>query len=128
VAESPAPLAEVVVGTWFTTNGDIGIGLVLGASGHHISLASMSVTVPVSATEVRDGYANWSGDGTYVSIANLLAFFPASRTTPAQSHLVRLYEESNSAAPSGWITRLCQIKRGTTGSLDPYEICLNQQD
>jgi hypothetical protein len=44
------------------------------------------------------------------------------------SEMIRLFEEENSSATGGWITRLCRLERATTGNLDPYEICLNLQN
>lgn len=125
VAPSLAPLKDKVVGSWFSASGNVGAALILGANGQYIDLAILSGTVPVNSYQVEDVFATWSGDGSYVSVANVLAYFPASGSEGSpHSNYVRVFEEENSSSPTGWIRRLCQLKRSVVETMGPYEICV----
>jgi hypothetical protein len=124
---SPAPLKDRVVGSWFSASGNVGSSLILGANQQYISMSTISGTVPVNSYQVQDVYATWSGDGQYLSVGNIDAYFPNSSTKSPYSSYVRVFQEENSSDPSGWITRHCEIHHSTVNTMGPYEICLRKQ-
>lgn len=122
---SPAPLKSQVIGTWMAASGGIGVALILGANLQYLSLTNLSGTIPVSPTQVQDVSATWVGDGRYLSVGNINAYYPSSGG--AKSHFVRVYQEENASAAGGWVTRICEVKRAAVAPNGPYELCLNKE-
>ncbi|NOU30920.1 MAG: hypothetical protein HOO96_23730, partial [Polyangiaceae bacterium] len=123
-----APIAESVVGSWFSSDGSVGTLIVLGANHHYVDVSTMSGTIPAGPGLVREVTASWAGDGSYVSIGNVLARFPLANSKSPYSVLVRRFEQANTAQASGWLPTYCQLRRGTTSPFDPYEHCLTGGD
>jgi hypothetical protein len=111
---------QAVVGTWFVADTSVGVVHTYAMNGEFFS----------AYRSEPKGFDPMSGSAseTYKVIDDALAVFPKAAGEPGKSNYIRIIEEANTSAPSGWTKTLCSMTRSTVEDKRAYESCFNRSE
>lgn len=101
-----AALHDALLGGWFA--GQVGSSIstalnnVYGANGRYDSTATVQTYQALNPQQYLEKTSSWRGNGAWSQVNNLLQRVPDDAGLKATSPYIRLFQERNTAEPTGW--------------------------
>lgn len=114
-APNPHALRDELVGAWFGATVGPYMNLVwkdvFSANGRHSDLIGYETWQTLNATQVLNTFSTWQGTGSWAVDGNRFTVWPDDSSEQAKTRYFRIYQEVNTAEPSGWRTSIRKLDR-----------------